>query len=101
MVPLLILFIVILIGCIIRYATRPKVVYHIHEFKIPEIKPQEQTYWEGPVPSKAQESKNKAEIFKHIEKFPNGILAERNPEYVQEYLDSIDLDLPEGITPSK
>lgn len=128
MEALLILFVIILIGTIIRYSIKPSnVVVNINlpEIKnIPEIKPMEESnvqassngsekffekvmrgedigYWDGPVPSKAQEEKNKQEIFKHLEMFPNGILATRNPEYMEEYLSRIDLDLPEGVSPSK
>lgn len=117
MTALLILFGIILIGCIIRYATRPKVVYHYHEFRVSGKaekytynektgtvtfdKPIEQEYWDGPTPTKAQEEQNLQRIFKIIEQHPNGILAERNPEYVEEYLKRIDLDLPDNITTEK
>lgn len=60
-----------------------------------------QTYWDGPVPSKVQEERNKQAIFEHLERFPNGVLAEKNPEYMDEYLSRIDLDLPDGIHTKK
>lgn len=92
---LLLFFIVILIGCIVNYSQRPKVTHiHIH---LPE---QKQEYWAGPVPSKAQQERNLQAIFKIIEEFPNGSLATQNPEYKEEYLRRIELDLPPGVTTS-
>ena len=109
--PLLILFIIVLIGTILLAIKKPRPIeIHIYQTKGTEagdytfdsktgkikFEP-EQSYWNGPVPSKTQEAKNKAAIMKHIEQFPNGILAELNPEHKEEYLNSIKLDLPPGI----
>lgn len=57
----------------------------------------DQQYWNGPKPTEKESANAKAGIIDHLEKFPNGILANRNPEYMQEFLGSIDLDLPPGI----
>lgn len=90
---LFIIFMVILIGCVIRLSQRPRITHiHVH---LPE---QKQEYWDGPVPSKTQAEKNLQGIFRIIEQFPNGVLATENPEYKEEYLKRIDLDLPDGVT---
>jgi hypothetical protein len=87
------IFILILAGIIYLRNTNTVIIY------IQPVDPVQQ-YWDGPVPTKAQEKATKEEIFRHIERFPNGIISQRHPEYVDEYLSQIDLDLPEGITKS-
>jgi hypothetical protein len=108
-VPMILLAISILIlaAALIWTATRPRKIIHItkvqgteagdKEFDAWFITPPPVATWDGPVPSKEQEEKNLQGIFDHLEKFPNGILAEKNPEYKEEYLKRIDLDLPPGI----
>ena len=92
---LALLFVVVLIGILCR----PRhIVIHIHLPK-QEQKEDESPYY-GPVPSKAQQEKNLQGIFKIIEQHPNGVLATQNPEYVEEYLKRIELDLPNGVTTS-
>lgn len=88
-----VIFLVILIVFLVRLFSRPK-VNHIH-IHLPEKK---QEYWDGPKPSKLQEERNKQAIFKIIEEFPNGVLATENPEYMEEYLKRIELDLPPGVS---
>jgi hypothetical protein len=56
--------------------------------------------WNGPKPTRREQKKNKEAIFRLIEQFPDGILARNNPQYVDEYLNSIELDLPPGVTTS-
>lgn len=60
-------------------------------------RPKNQHYWNGPRPSRRQEKKNKEQVFSLIEEFPNGTFAKDNPHYVDDYLETIDLDLPSGI----
>lgn len=58
----------------------------------------EDKYWDGPKPTKLEQKRAKQAIFRHLEQFPNGELAKKNPEYVDEYVENIDLDLPPGVT---
>ncbi len=112
MVPLLIIFGIILICCIVWYYNRPKV--SVNNTPLPKEQSQADGngsdiffqkvmngedigYWDGPKPTAQQEEENLKGIVDHIEKFPNGVLAKKNPEYLEEYLKRIDLDLPPGI----
>lgn len=57
--------------------------------------------WNGPKPTKLEKERNLQKVFSIIEQFPDGHLARQNPEYVEEYLKRIDLDLPDGVEKSK
>lgn len=61
----------------------------------------EQEFWDGPKPTKLEKERNIEKVFSIIEQFPDGHLARQNPEYVEEYLKRIDLDLPDGVEKSK
>ncbi len=58
-------------------------------------------YWNGPALTRFEKKKAKEGIFSVIETHPDGVFAKNNPEYVEEYLNSIELDLPAGITTAK
>ncbi|MBL7738720.1 MAG: hypothetical protein JNK14_05835 [Chitinophagaceae bacterium] len=57
----------------------------------------EHEFWDGPVPTEKEREANLQRIFRIIEAHPNGQLAKNNPEYVDEYLSRVELDLPEGV----
>lgn len=87
---LAVICIVILVACVIKLLRRPTItIINVHET------------WSGPLPTKRQQEQAKQRIFSIIEEFPDGVLAKNYPEYVDEYLNSIELDLPEGITTEK
>lgn len=58
-------------------------------------------FWDGPAPTKREQEQNLQRIFTIIEQFPDGHLAKQNPEYVDQYLSRIELDLPAGVEKSK
>lgn len=106
----ILLIIVALLGAILYFVAKPKKeiknLQHTESGKedsdlVLSWSRDEDKYWNGPIPSAKQQEINKEKIFKHLEQFPNGFLAEKNPEYVEEYLNRIDLDLPDGITTEK
>lgn len=68
---------------------------------ISKVKDKRAQYWNGPIPTNFEKRKAKESIFRIIEDYPDGAFAKNNPEYVEEYLNSIQLDLPEGITTTK
>lgn len=85
---------VFILGVYVLLRPRKTVVIVVKEDKVHE-------FWDGPVPTEADNEQNLQRIFRIIEKFPNGYIATSNPEYLDEYLKRVELDLPEGVEKSK